>query len=167
MVAVLGIGNVLMGDDGAGVWLVRELSRAYRFTPAIDVIDGGTLGLGLIADLARIDRLLVVDAARTGRRPGSVSTFLDGDVRAVLRPIVSAHDASLNDLLAALTLLGRSPNELTVVGIEPFTLLPSVRLSRPVRSALPAAATTVLDRLASWGVAGLRQDVWEPAIRSL
>jgi hydrogenase maturation protease len=159
VVTVVGIGNVLWGDDGAGVWLVREFARACRFTPAIDVIDGGTLGLGLVAYLLHTDRLLIVDAAKTGKPPGCVSTLFAGDVPAVLRPIVSTHDASVNDLLAALALLERSPKELAVVGIEPFTIVPSVGLSECVRAAMPTAEQTVVDLLASWGVVSRRHDV--------
>jgi hydrogenase maturation protease len=150
--AVVGIGNILLGDDGAGVWLARRIAETYRFAPEIDVIDGGTLGLGLIPTLSDTKRLLVIDAAKTGSPPGSVSVLRDKDVPAVLRTILSAHEASLCDLLAALTFMGRMPDEFIAVGIEPLRIEPSLDLSEPVQGALPVAERTVLEQLRAWEI---------------
>lgn len=152
MIAVVGIGNILLGDDGAGVWLARRLARDHRFAPEITVLDGGTLGLDLISYVSEADRLIVVDAARTGAAPGTVTILREADVPAVLRSVLSAHEASLCDLLAALTLLGKLPREFVAVGIEPLLLLPSLELSEPVRNALPEVERAVLAQLAAWGV---------------
>jgi len=62
--------NILLGDDGAGVWLIHRLLAGYRFEPEIEILDGGTLGLGLVTYLSDTDRLLIVDAATTGTAAG-------------------------------------------------------------------------------------------------
>ena len=150
---VVGIGNVLLGDDGVGVWLIHRLLGGYRFEPEIEILDGGTLGLGLVTYLSDTDRLLIVDAATTGTAPGSVVVLRERDVPAILRATLSAHEASLCDLLAALTLLGRTPREFVAIGIEPQDMLPSIELSTPDRDALDRAEREVIAQLALWGIA--------------
>lgn len=156
---LVGIGNILLGDDGVGVWLIQRLLAAYRFEPEIEILDGGTLGLGLVTYLSDTDRLLIVDAAATGAAPGSVVVLRGSDVPAILRATLSAHEASLCDLLAALTLLGRTPAEFVAVGIEPENLMPSVDLSTCVRSSLGEAERVVIEQLAAWGIAAEALDV--------
>lgn len=164
---VVGIGNVLLGDDGAGVWLIHHLLAAYRFTPEIELLDGGTLGLGLVTYLSDTDRLLVIDAATTGSVPGTVAVMRGRDVPAILRATLSAHEASLCDLLGALTLLGMTPDEFVAVGIEPQDLTPSVKLSAPVREALEVAERAVVEQLSAWGIATEALDVARPAVLAL
>jgi hydrogenase maturation protease len=149
---VVGIGNLLLGDDGAGVRLAQRLLDAYDFSPPVEILDGGTLGLGLTSFLSDTDRLLVVDAATTGGPPGSVVVLREAGVPAILRATLSAHEASLCDLLAALTLLGRTPAEFVAIGIEPRDTLPSLDLSPPVRAALDEAERAALAQLAVWGI---------------
>ena len=83
--AVVGIGNVLLSDDGAGVWLARRLAATYRFVPEVQILDGGTLGLDLLPYLSTAERLLVIDAARTGTAPGTIAILREHEVPAVLR----------------------------------------------------------------------------------
>ena len=70
-VLVLGIGNLVMSDDGVGVKVVQQLQREYRFAKNVEIMDGGTLGLDLLPKLEGIDHLIVVDAVETGRKPGT------------------------------------------------------------------------------------------------
>ena len=156
--AGVGIGNVLLSDDGAGVWLARRLAATYRFVPEVQILDGGTLGLDLLPYLSTAERLLVIDAARTGTAPGTIAILREHEVPAVLRQSLSAHEASLCDLLAALTLLGKAPRELVAIGIEPLHVRPGVELSEPVRAALPAAEYAVVGQLEKWGVASVRDE---------
>lgn len=150
---IVGIGNVLLGDDGAGVWLARALIDRYRFDGDVEVLDGGTLGLGLVSYLCDTGRLLVIDAYKSDEPPGTIVVLHDADVPAVLRGALSAHEASLCDLLAAMTLLDVTPASVTVVGIVPAVLAPGVELSGAVRAALPSAEREVLRELAAWDVA--------------
>lgn len=163
---VVGIGNVLLGDDGAGVWLIQHLARSYRFTPEVELLDGGTLGLELLSYLADTPRVIAIDAARSGTAPGSVTVLHERDVPAVFRAALSAHEASLCDLLGALTLLGRMPAEFVAVGIEPLRTEPGVELSKPVHEAISRAEEAVVAQLRAWGVdatLGDRRDSDGPA----
>jgi hydrogenase maturation protease len=153
---VVGIGNVLLGDDGVGVWLVHRLIADYRFEPEIELLDGGTLGLGLMAHLGETERLMVIDAAKTGGPPGTLAVLGESDLPATLRSMLSTHEASLCDLLAALTLLGRAPREFVAIGIQPQSLAPGIALSAPVRATLAHAESEVIERLGAWGIAAVR-----------
>jgi hydrogenase maturation protease len=164
---VVGIGNILLGDDGVGVWLIHRLLSAYRFEPEIEILDGGTLGLGLVTYLSDTDRLLIVDAATTGAAPGAVVVLRERDIPAILRATLSAHEASLCDLLAALTLLDRTPAEFVAIGIEPQDMLPSVELSAAVAGALERAEREVIVQLAAWGITAEALDVARPAALTL
>jgi hydrogenase maturation protease len=164
---VVGIGNVLLGDDGVGVWLVQRLLSAYTFEPEIEILDGGTLGLGLVTYLSDTDRLLIIDAAATGAAPGTVVVLRESDVPAILRATLSAHEASLCDLLAALTLLGRTPGEFVAIGIEPQNMTPSIELSSVVHDALEHAEREVITQLAAWGVAARALEVPRSTVLSL
>ena len=164
---IVGIGNVLLGDDGVGVWLVHRLLSAYRFDPGVELLDGGTLGLGLVTYLSDTDRLIVIDAATTGSAPGTVVVLRECDVPAILRATLSAHEASLCDLLAALSLLGKTPREFVAIGIEPQDLLPAVELSAPVRNALAQAERDVIEQLAAWGIVAEVLDVAPQTVLAL
>ena len=94
----------------------------------------------------------MADAATTGAVPGSVIVLREGDIPAILRATLSAHEASLCDLLAALTLLGRTPREFVAIGIEPQDMTPSLELSAPVRDALEHAEREVIAQLSAWGI---------------
>jgi hydrogenase maturation protease len=130
-----------------------RLLDGYRFEPEIEILDGGTLGLSLASYLADTDRLIVIDAVASAAAPGTVVVLRDGDVPATIRASLSAHEASLCDLLAALTLIGSMPGEFVAVGIVPLATGPSIELSGPVRAALPEAEDAVLAQLARWGIA--------------
>lgn len=149
---LIGIGNILLGDDGAGVWLVRRLLAGYRFDPEIEILDGGTLGLGLATYVAGTDRLLILDAVASESTPGTVVVLRGPDVPAVIRTALSAHEASLCDLLAALTLLGTMPREVVAIGIVPQDLAPGVTLSDAVRAGLNEAEQVAVAQLRAWNV---------------
>jgi hydrogenase maturation protease len=84
-----------------------------------------------------------------------------------LRATLSAHEASLCDLLAALSLLGKTPREFVAIGIEPQDLLPSVELSAPVRNALAQAERDVIEQLAAWGIVAEVLDVAPQTVLAL
>jgi hydrogenase maturation protease len=156
---VVGIGNVLLSDDGIGVWVIRRLLAAYRFAPDVEILDGGTLGLSLASYLAGTDRLLIVDAVANGAAPGTVVVMHGNEVPATLRAALSAHEASLCDLLAALTLLGTMPHAFVAIGVTPAHTEPSLELSPPVRAALASAERAAIEQLERWGIAVEALDV--------
>jgi len=142
---VLGLGNLLLGDEGAGVRVIELLRRSGRLEN-VELVDGGTSGFGLLEFFAKAGLLVVVDAARDGRPPGTVarvSPVFDPAYPPVLMP----HDIGLKDLLDAATVLGKKPEvvlfTISVAETERLTL----DLSPPVDQGIRNAADLITDFL--------------------
>lgn len=117
---VLGVGNPLLADDGAGLVLLERL-RARRWPEPMPefVFNGGTWGMSLLPDVTAAARLLVLDAVRTGDAAGTVVRGEDDDVPRLYTRPASPHQVDLKEVLAAATLLGQLPPVLVVVGVAP------------------------------------------------
>jgi hydrogenase maturation protease len=147
MRAIIGVGNVLLGDEGVGVHAARALLR--RDLPSgVAVLDGGTEGLGLMDAICGLERLVVIDCVRGGQAPGTVYCF-DWDElprsRRRLATSTSAHQVSLADVLDRVALVGDLPRT-TVVGVEPARLEMGLELSAPVAARLEAVCDVALER---------------------
>ena len=149
---VLGIGNLVMSDDGIGVRVVQQLAVRYRFPAGVRILDGGTLGLDLLPQLEGVERLLVVDAVETGREPGSLVRLAGEDVPIVLETKVSPHQMGLKDLLAVAMLQGFAPREMVLLGVQPALLEMGMELSPPVAAQQETLVRKVLAELTGWGV---------------
>ncbi len=151
-VAVLGIGNILLSDEGLGVRAVERLRREFSIPEEVSLIDGGTLGLDLLFYIEGADRLLVTDAVLGGRPPGSLYRLKGKEVFAHLRNRLSAHEIGFQDVLALLELKGRSPSEIVVIGLEPADLRPGTELSPVVEERIPLLVEECVKQLELWGV---------------
>jgi hydrogenase maturation protease len=127
---VLGLGNILLGDEGVGVRVIERLQDQYEFPEEVQVMDGGTLGLDLLPYLKGTSRLLVVDAVQAGKPPGTLLR-LEGKEIPVLLDLskVSPHQDGLQDLLAAAALTGCLPKEVVLWGVQIESLGVSLELS--------------------------------------
>jgi hydrogenase maturation protease len=151
-VAVLGLGNVLMGDDGFGPYLSRVLEAEWEFPPGAVVQDLGTPGLDLAPWLADLDVVVVLDAVAAAGPPGDVRTYSRADLfRQAPSPRLSPHDPGLREALLSAELAGIAPRELLVVGVVPERVAPGPGLSHAVRAAVPSAAETVVRLLRERG----------------
>jgi hydrogenase maturation protease len=83
-IAVLGLGNILLSDEGLGVHAAAALARYYTFSPPIDILDGGTLGLDLLPFFQARDRILIIDAVNFGKPPGYLAAFKGAEIPRVL-----------------------------------------------------------------------------------
>lgn len=149
---VLGIGNLVMADDGVGVRVVQRLQRDYRFPPGVTVMDGGTLGLDILPWLEGVEQLLMVDAIETGWEPGTVVRLVGEELPVALKTKLSPHQMGLQDLLAVAELQGFSPREMVLWGVQPAVLELGMELSPPVAAQLDTLVDRVLAELAGWGV---------------
>jgi len=153
---VLGLGNILLGDEAIGVWVVDTLRRQFEFPASVTILEGGTLGLDLLPRLDGVGRLLVIDAVRFGLPPGEI-VRLEGDaVGRALDVKISPHQVGVRDLLAAARLTDREPPLVVLWGMEPERLDPGTGFSENVQAALPQLQSEVLDELRRWGVPGER-----------
>jgi len=149
---VLGIGNLVMSDDGIGVRVIQQLSARFRFPAGVALLDGGTLGLDLLPRLEGVERLLVVDAVDIGKPPGTLARLSGDDVPIVLETKVSPHQMGLKDLLAVAMLQGFAPQEMVLWGVQPEKIEMGVELSPAVAAVLDNLVQSVLLELDSWGI---------------
>lgn len=141
---VLGVGNLIMGDEGAGVRCVERLEASGALPPGVTVIDGGTSTHELLGELEDLDLLVIVDAVATGQPPGTL-VRLEGDhIPHAFSNKLSPHQHGINDLLANLRLLGRAPRRLVLFGVTPAVISLGMELSSAVEAALPALAAQVV-----------------------
>jgi hydrogenase maturation protease len=142
-IVVLGIGNVLLSDEGVGVHIVNELSK-MALPENVRFVDGGTEGFALLDVMEEADALVIVDAVRAGGDPGSIYTFdLDSIQAAPQHLVTSFHQIGLLDVLQVAELLGRRPRT-RVVGVEPKTLEIGLELSPEVKARMQSIVETVL-----------------------
>ncbi|MFN0237408.1 HyaD/HybD family hydrogenase maturation endopeptidase [Hydrogenobacter sp. Uz 6-8] len=149
---VLGVGNILLSDEGLGVRVVEELRKNYRFFPEVELMDGGTLGMDLLYFMEGFERLLLVDAVLGGCAPGTLYRFEGEEVKGYFRKKVSAHELGVQEVLALAQMLGRAPREIVLLGMEPESLDISLELSETVKSRLDELVSGVLKELEKWGV---------------
>jgi hydrogenase maturation protease len=159
---VIGIGNVLWADEGFGVRVVEALHAAFAFPEGVELFDGGTQGLNLLEDVASSRRVLVFDAVDFRAEPGTLHVLRGDDVPAWGRAKLSPHQIGFNDVLAHAALQGRSPERITVIGVQPEVLDDFGGSLRPaVRARLEEAVALAAQELASWGLAGRRRESGE------
>lgn len=151
-VLVLGIGNLVMSDDGVGVKVVQKLQREYRFAETVEIMDGGTLGLDLLPKLEGIERLIVVDAVETGEKPGTCIRLVGEELPIALETKVSPHQMGVKDLLSVAELLGHAPREMVLIGVQPGSIEMDTELTPEVEVKVDELARMVLDELDTWGV---------------
>jgi hydrogenase maturation protease len=151
-VTVLGLGNTLLADDGAGIHVIRHLAQDRTTPPWLKPLDGGTLGFRLTGIVAGADHLLIVDAADLGEPPGTIRLLSETDIAAHLRLKLrrSAHEAGLADLLTLAKLEGFAPRRLALLAIQPRTIDWGEAPSEPVAAALPTARALALQTARAW-----------------
>jgi len=149
---VLGIGNTLLGDEGAGVWVIERLQRrSVADFPRLQLLDGGTLSFSLAPILEDSEQLIVVDAAELQQAPGSVQVFSGAAMDEFSRRACnSVHEVGLSDLLDIMRLTERLPTRRALVGIQPLFVDWSTEPSEPVARAIPEAVQRVLDLATGW-----------------
>jgi hydrogenase maturation protease len=148
---VLGLGNLLCGDDGAGVVAVARLFSGWVPAPGALVLDGGTLGLALLPHLQLARRAILVDAVATGDPPGTVVRLQGEDVAEAAAHKLSPHQIGVADLLGAMRLVGHGPEPLVLVGVVPDTIELSVQRTPRVEARIDDLVGAVREEAAALG----------------
>lgn len=151
-VLVLGVGNLVMGDDAVGVLAAQQLQQGYRFSDNVEIIDGGTLGLDLLPMLENITHLIMIDAVETGNKVGTCVRLCGNELPIALQTKVSAHQMGLKDLLAVSELMGHLPKEMVLIGVQPGSIEMEIGLTVEVKNQLMTLVSNVLSELAGWGI---------------
>jgi hydrogenase maturation protease len=143
---ILGIGNVLLSDEGIGVHVANELSL-MDLPPGVSVIEGGTDGFRLLNIITEADRLIVVDAVKGGAEPGSIYRFNIDEVRNVPSGFrTSVHQVGILEVIDLSGLIGKTPRT-TVIGVEPKSLDMSLELSPEIKEKIPRIIELVFEEV--------------------
>ncbi len=149
-IAVVGIGNSLLTDDGAGIHTLERFAAANT-DDSVDCIDGGTVGLALLDRLTGLAGLVALDAMKLGKPPGSVTVLVDEDMDSHLRSQKgSVHEVGLSDLMDALRLRGELPQHRALIGIEPADMNWGTEPTKAVAAAVPEAAALARNLVHRW-----------------
>ena len=144
--AVLGIGNPLCRDDGVGIRVV-EIMRSGSKYPGIDIIDGGTApDLFSLLD-ASVERLLIVDALRTGGDPGKIYRLAISESNIADESSASLHGMGVLDSLQMMVRLGIKPPQVTIIGVEPFDVSHGLALSPGMEALVPDIISAVEEEI--------------------
>lgn len=156
-VLVLGLGNVLCGDDGAGVVAVHKLRRDWEMPSGVRAVDGGTLGLDLLALVAASDAVIIVDAVRANAPAGTLVRLAGVDVAPTVYERLSPHQIGVADLIAGATLCDSYPDDVVIVGVVPATMELQLGCTPDVAASLDALVDSVLAELAARGYTSVRR----------
>ncbi len=149
-VLVLGMGNVLLEDEGLGIHALNRLQRRYEGSLEVEFLDGGTSGMALVDMISRRKHLLVLDAVQTGDPPGTLVRMSDDGVPVYFGLKVTPHQLGLSDVLASLALMNEQPDSVTVLGLVPQSLEMSLELSDHIRFKLGDLEDAAVNELTRW-----------------
>jgi hydrogenase maturation protease len=150
-ILILGIGNVLLTDEGIGVRALKELERRFTFPDNVELLDGGTAGIELLRHIRLRDYLIIIDAMKCDQEPGTVFRVEGADVPAAFRTRISPHQLGLSDLLAAAMLTDELPKNLVLFGVEPESIDIGLDLTDTVEASVEKLVSAVADELRSIG----------------
>lgn len=154
-ILVLGIGNILLSDEGVGPYVVNRLTAEFQVPEHVEVLDGGTSGMDLLDCVAAADAMVIVDCARLDEGPGAVREIVGEGVPAYFQMRISPHQIGLSDLLAAAALIDALPQRMALIAIAPENMELGLELSETGERAACKALETLVARLADWGAAPL------------
>jgi len=145
-IAVIGIGNLLLMDEGIGVHTINELEK-HDLPESIEIYDGGTGGFKLIDLMHGAARVILIDAVETGKAPGTVTIFSAEEVRSIYnKKKYSLHDTDLMEIIKMTEMLGNPPM-IEIVGIQPKTINYGTILSKELAGSMSNIVNSVLKRI--------------------
>lgn len=152
---ILGVGNILLSDEGVGVRAVEELEKFFqnqpRFANHFDFIDGGTCGMELLDEMANRPLIIIVDAILAGKPAGEIVVLRNEEVPTFFSRKISPHQLGICDVLSALKLTEEFPKQLCLIGVQPKSLEPNIGLSNCIQDALPSILDCVCKQLTHYG----------------
>ncbi len=151
-ITVLGIGNILLGDEGIGVHAVKRFAESSDDLAALNFLDGGTLSFSLAADFESCDGLIVMDAAELSAQPGEIRVFEGAGMDEFLgsHRKRSVHEVGLIDLMAIAALSDRLPEQRALIAIQPASINWSDTPTEAVAAAIPDACARARELIERW-----------------
>jgi hydrogenase maturation protease len=142
-ILILGIGNLLLKDEGVGVHVVKEI-REMSVPDNVEILDGGTAGLDLVDFIEGRKKLIVIDAVNAGEKPGTLYRLTEENLDIKQKEIMSFHDIDFLDALYMSDIMKEKPEEIVVIGIEPKDMSSGLELSPEIEERIPDIINIVM-----------------------
>lgn len=164
-VAILGLGNVLMGDDAAGPYAIEYLCSQFDLPDTVAIEDLGTPGLDILPHIAGRDRIILLDTVRSDGPAGEIRLYRKDQILAHAPSArIGPHDPGVKETLLSLEFAGKGPADVLLVGVIPERTDSTIGLSGPVRASIPLMIQHVVDELETLGYhIARRTDAREPS----
>jgi len=157
-VLVLGLGNVVCTDDGAGIAAIHKLIREYDLPEEVRALDGGTLGLSLLPLVGSADQVILVDAIRAEGPAGTLVRIEGDEVAPAVYERLSPHQIGVADLLAGASLIDRYPDRVLILGVVPESIDLGLGRTPAVDAAIPALVLRIVEELVALGYPPVRSE---------
>jgi hydrogenase maturation protease len=145
-ILVLGIGNILLRDEGVGIHVIEYLQK-QAIPQNVDVLDGGTAGFDLLDIISDRRVIILIDAIDAGHPPATVVRFTPEDLQVSSDPQLSVHNIDFAQALKMAAMMGCAPHKVIIFGVQPQTVEPGLALTEPIARLVPHIAALVLDEL--------------------
>ncbi len=149
-ILLLGLGNILLKDEGVGVHVVNAIKERYTCSPEVEMLDGGTLGLDLLHFLEGREKVLIIDAADFRKEPGHIEVLEDDAIPSSLFSKLSVHHIGLSDLLFAATLKNIKPPKIKLIGIQPESTEVGLEMTDTIRGKIERLIDLAINTLKEW-----------------
>jgi len=152
-IGIMGVGNILLRDEGFGVKLLYLMKAKYDFPENVILIDGGTAGIFLSPEIDHLDKLLIVDVVKAEGKPGDIKTYEKEDFFIDRLPLkLSPHQLGLQEVLLLNEIKGTCPEEIKLIGIVPKSIETGTSLTPELEEKIPEVEKLVLETLKGWGI---------------
>jgi hydrogenase maturation protease len=151
-ITIMGLGNILMQDEGVGVHAVKAFQERYSVPEYVELVDGGTAGLDLLEYFEGRDKVLIVDAVDFGRGPGHIDTLENEAIPARFGAKASMHHLGLMEVISVTRLLDAAPKELCLIGIQPKTIELGLDLTPEIWDKVETLIERMAAKLREWNV---------------
>ena len=144
-ISVVGIGNIIMQDEGFGVRCAEYLQKITDYPDFVQIIDGGTLGMDLMPYIAGTKKLLLIDAMNIDAPVGSFHSFTGDELNAYFKDKISVHDLGVNDMLT-----DNPIEEVVVMGVKPEVVSMGLDMTEKIAEKVPEVAQKAKELVDKW-----------------
>jgi hydrogenase maturation protease len=152
-VTLIGLGNILMRDEGVGVHAVRYIQEHCSIPAGLEIVDGGTTGLDLLPFIEGRRRVLFVDTVNFNQAPGFIGVLKNEAIPALFGAKESLHHMGLMDVLAAARLMDMLPDDIRLVGIQPEAIESGLELSPIIKGRFRPLVDRIVSEISMTGCA--------------
>ncbi len=147
-IVVIGLGNLLLSDEGIGIHLIRKLSEHRGKFPCVEFIDAGTGGMNVLHLIANRKKAVIIDCVKMGKKPGTIKRFEQTDVQTTKKMThFSLHEADILRIIELSRQLGECPKKIVIFGIEPESLELGQKLSKTLSDGIDAYSIDICKEL--------------------